>query len=1206
MRMFLPVVRVVFIVAMAQACAFLEAKLHAAVPANDVFVNSTEIPPGEASQNSAPLNDDFANRVEITGFPATIPGVYLGLATREPDEPIHPGPGVGKTAWWTWTSPYTGRIAVRENSTLSTVSFYTGTNLGSLSLVAGGSTRWGEFPVDVVAGQTYQIVGDSMRVDGIVFGVRLEQAVLPVNDFFENRTLLEGTNVTVPANNIFASLEPGEPAHASAATGKSLWWSWTAPGSGELFLSMRDGEVPTEAAVYLGNSLAQLQHVNQSTNGLLRQLVSAGTTYAIAMDSILGYFGPLRLQLTFSPTPPNDNFANRERIVGNAIAGPRSLLGATRQAGEPSLNGGNTSGQSLWWTWTAPSSGLLRLDATSLGHSVTIALGIFTGNNLTQLTRRLEGLDSIAMRVTQGTTYHFVLDPRTWPVPVEEVYFAMDFSPTPVNDNFGNRSVMLTHRWSTTNDTDGATVQNDEPVHQANAVGATVWYSWTAPTNGWASLSVNSSVFFPVMAVYRGTSLGSLVRVVGSSNVAEAAWNAQSGVTYQIAVDGRPTPGPFSGRGVFNLEFDFTTLRFVNPTNNTRINEDVPLTLSVNAPVPEIDGVLESVTYELRNPFEPVRTLAVSTNPPFSVTITNRFLGSLRLVARATNESGEVRLSRPLTIRGTPSNDLFSARVRLAGYAGAVDARSKGATAQPGEPNHAGQPASSTVWWSWQAPGTGPVTWFIDNDAPWDSVLAVYTGNALGSLTSVPTQAHNYGRRFNATAGVDYKIVVNSPNANALSTDWPFELRWDLDSLTLTSPTNQSVFAEGQPIRFAISTTEKSGDIQGIEFRSGEASITSLSTAPYTFTWTNARVGTHALNARASTRLGFSVTSDPKTITVRAGNDLFGARRRLEGSDIFIEGWLGGAAVEAGEPNHGDRRPTQSVWWTWTAPESGRVWIDCVNTGTIPIIAVYEGSSIDALTLVAANAWLGGPSQRRIEITAVAGTTYQIAVAGSQETPARIHIRFVRPPSNDLFANRIQVSGTNASLRSHSVEASREPGEPEIPDGCGYLRRSLWWSWTSPARGMLNVHASAPGGQCVRVGAFLGETLTTLKFIGFVGPSYGSGWGQFQVLADQTCQIALDTGLYEMEDVSAQLTFVAAPDDNSPLQVQVLLRSPLGGGLRLRVAGLRGEPIELQFSRDLRNWSTIAAYSGAAFFFDHDVETAGQSRGFYRVRVVSP
>jgi hypothetical protein len=252
-----------------------------------------------------------------------------------------------------------------------------------------------------------------------------------------------------------------------------------------------------------------------------------------------------------------------------------------------------------------------------------------------------------------------------------------------------------------------------------------------------------------------------------------------------------------------------------------------------------------------------------------------------------------------------PSNDLFSARTRLSGYTGFGTAWSRGATAQSGERNHAGQPASASVWWSWQAPGTGPVRWGFDY-APEDSVFAVYTGNSLGSLTVVPIIN---GSRFNATAGVDYKIVVNSPDAEALVADRPIELHWDLNSLTLTSPSNQAVFAEGQPIRLTISTTEKAGDIQAVDYRSGDDVITSISAAPYAYTWTNARAGAHELSVRASTRLGFAVTSAPKFVLVRAGNDLFTNRRFVEGADVSLKGWLGGAGREPGEPDHAAHRP---------------------------------------------------------------------------------------------------------------------------------------------------------------------------------------------------------------------------------------------------------------------------------------------------------
>ena len=1116
-----------------------------------------------------PPNDDFASRTRIEGLPVTTPGSSLWLATREPGEPTHPGGARGQSVWWTWTSPYTGKIVVRETNSIPypAIAFYTGTNLTSLSLVAGGRIGYeGVFPVDVVNGQTYQIMGDTTTSDGGNIALRLAVAIPPVNDSFTDRIVLNGTDLTIQGDNSLADMELGEPRHTSVATGKSVWWSWTAPSSGELSLSTRDSDSLTETTVYIGSNLSQLQRVGESTNRLavpFRLRVSAGTTYQIAADSINGNFGRFILRLIFVPQPPNDNFANRTVLSGNAFSGIFNLIGATREVGEPVIGGGNTAGQSIWWSWTAPANGLLRLGTVSQDHYVPMALGVFTGTNVSQLTRRVDGEHWVALSVAQGTTYQFVIDPKVSLTRVERAFFEVDFSAAPVNDNFVNRTALFANRWTATNDTDGATRESGEPTHHAAGAGASVWYSWTAPTNGWASLRAFSGVFAPVMVVYRGTSVGSLTRVVNSTNESEilavggakAEWDAQAGITYQIAVDGRITAfGPWTGRGLVELDFRLTTLRLLSPTNGFRVKEGMPLEFAVNTPLEAIDGVLQSVSYEVEEYYDLFRPITFSTNPPFSITVTNNSLGVLRLVARGTNGAGEVSVSKPVTIRGVPFNDAFADRPYLVEYEGTTTSRVTGATSQPGEPSHAGLAASASVWWSWQAPGTGPVTWRTDS-APSSSVLAVYTGTNLNALTPVATQADPSGKRFNAIAGTRYQMVLNSPEAAALTHTVPVTLFWDLNSLSLVSPSNQAVFAQGQAIPLAISTTERSGDIQQVEYRSGSHPVASILVSPFSYTWTNGTPGTHSLIACASTRLGYAVKSDPRTIIIRPANDAFAARSRLEGDSISVQTWLDGATLESGEPDHGERRPTRSIWCTWTAPESGRVWLDSEGSEIIPVIAVYTGNSLGALTLIAANAWWGGPPTRRLEINAVAGTTYQIALASSQEGAVALKIRVLRPAANDMFANRTVVTGTNLWLRSHSVEASREAGEPELPSGCGYSLSSLWWSWTAPSDGSFTIDTRDNPGNCIRVGVFTGNILSNLTLV-----ASESDIAHVEVSSGETYQIVLDTSGDEIENLIGHMSF-RPPPVNDLFRNRIPVRGwafEIGGELM----GARREPGE--------------------------------------------
>ncbi|HEY3913197.1 MAG TPA: immunoglobulin domain-containing protein [Verrucomicrobiae bacterium] len=70
--------------------------------------------------------------------------------------------------------------------------------------------------------------------------------------------------------------------------------------------------------------------------------------------------------------PPNDNFSNRIALTGNPVAFSGSLVGATLEAGETpnavnqaSLYLGTNTFKSVWWTWTAPQSGLVTVERLS-------------------------------------------------------------------------------------------------------------------------------------------------------------------------------------------------------------------------------------------------------------------------------------------------------------------------------------------------------------------------------------------------------------------------------------------------------------------------------------------------------------------------------------------------------------------------------------------------------------------------------------------------------------------------------------------------------------------------------------------------------------------------------------------------------------------------------------------------------------------------
>ncbi|MEI8207348.1 MAG: hypothetical protein WCG03_10760, partial [Kiritimatiellales bacterium] len=112
-----------------------------------------------------------------------------------------------------------------------------------------------------------------------------------------------------------------------------------------------------------------------------------------------------------------------------------------------------------------------------------------------------------------------------------------------------------------------------------------------------------------------------------------------------------------------------------------------------------------------------------------------------------------------------PVNDRFSAAAVLTGASGQVSGSNVGATKEAGEPNHNGITGGYSVWWSWVAPSSGRIV--IDTfGSDFDTVLAVYTGSAVGSLTEIKSNDDFWEGvqsrvAFDVIAGTTYRIAVD-------------------------------------------------------------------------------------------------------------------------------------------------------------------------------------------------------------------------------------------------------------------------------------------------------------------------------------------------------------------------------------------------------------------------------------------------------------
>ena len=413
---------------------------------------------------------------------------------------------------------------------------------------------------------------------------------IPDNDNFATRIALLGTNVTTTGSNLGATLEPGE-LDPSFLGGRSVWWSWTAPADGAVTITTAGSSFDTLLAVYTGDTLSNLTFVTfndrETNTSIVTFNVVAGTVYQISVDGAIGTAGNIVLHLTLGPTeapPANDRFANRALIAGSQTNVSASNVGASREPAEP-LHAHVLGANSVWWTWTAPSSGGLTL--TTEGSSFDTVVGVYTGSSISNLAfvaandddylSETSALSRVTCNVTGGTAYQIAVDGFEGESGTIRLQLGLGSPfPPPANDNFANRAVITGSPVNVSGSNVGASFEgatadfeHGEPLH-VSLGGKSVWWTWTAPFSGGLTLTTARSAFDTILGVYTGTNLTNLVFVAGNDDdptgsgvQSGVTCNVSAGTAYQIVVDGFD-----SGSGDIQLQLKLGNAFAVPPNDN--------------------------------------------------------------------------------------------------------------------------------------------------------------------------------------------------------------------------------------------------------------------------------------------------------------------------------------------------------------------------------------------------------------------------------------------------------------------------------------------------------------------------------------------------------------------------------------------------------------------------------------------------------------
>ncbi len=430
-------------------------------------------------------------------------------------------------------------------TTSEAVSAWTQVTVSLNDFVGGLRTLKFEFVSDA------SVVFEGWYVDDVLVTGALGMG--PPNDSFYNAFAIGGAAGGTNGASIGATKEAGEPSHAGNSGGKSVWYRWTPAVNGTAVIDTTGSAFDTLLAVYTGASVAGLTSIASNNDipgsnprSRVTFSVIAGTTYRIAVDGLNGDSGSVVLNWNEVTGPPvNDSFSSAIVLAGSSGSTNGTNINATKQSGEPN-HAGNTGGSSIWYRWTPAIGGQVTFN--TLGSTFDTLLAVYTGSSLGSLTvvatnddLSLNFLQSqVTFTALAGTTYRIAVDGYNGDIGMLTLNWAQG---GPANDAFANAAVLSGPSGTTNGNNFNASMEQGEPDHAEETGGHSVWYNWTAPTNGPIVFGTSGSALDTLLAVYTGSQLNNLSLVAanhygGTMLESRLDFQATAGTEYRIAVDG--------------------------------------------------------------------------------------------------------------------------------------------------------------------------------------------------------------------------------------------------------------------------------------------------------------------------------------------------------------------------------------------------------------------------------------------------------------------------------------------------------------------------------------------------------------------------------------------------------------------------------------------------------------------------------------------
>jgi hypothetical protein len=986
-----------------------------------------------------PENDDFEHVIAVDRLPF-VDVKDTRVAFTGGDDPVPScGSDLGNTIWYTYAAPDHRilRLSTAGSDFDTVLSVWIGAR-GSLVPVAcddqSGAGISSLLDLEVTADTTYHIMigGDRGASGTLSFSATDTTSLTPVNDDFEHAIVVDSLPLVDERDTRVAFTAVDDPVPSCGSDlGNTIWYTYTDPDHRILRLSTAGSDFDTVLSVWTGarESLTAIACDDRSGIGNTSRLdleVIPGTTYHLMIGGDRGSSGSLSFSAAdvAALTPVNDDFDDAIAVGSLPFRDARDAGLAGSSLDDPVPACGSNVGATVWYSYTTPADRVVRL--STLGSDFDTVLSAWTGKrgSLTQVAcddqSGYGSSSQLELEAQTGVTYYImVVGDRGSSGDLR--FSVVDMAPlAPANDDFDNAIVIDSVPFTDAQDTRVTFAASDDPIPTCGInVGATVWYTHIASADGIMRLSTAGSDFDTVLSVWMGAH-GDLIPIAcddqsgyGSSSLLDLEMTV--GTTYHLMIGGdRGTSG--------GLSFSATDV-----TSLTSANDD---------------------------------------------------------------------FDTPVAIDSLPFFDARDTRVSF--------------TASDDPVSSCGSNVSGTVWYTY-TPFTSRILHLSTEGSDFDTIVSVWTGER-GNLTQVACDDQSgYGSSsqldLEMIAGTTYAIIVGGDRGgsgilslSARDVTWPlvpanddFDDAIAIDSLPFNdaqdtrvtfTPDDDPTPDCGANVRNTVWYTYTAPADGIVRLRTEGSDFDTILSV-----WTGARGALTQVACDDRSGMGTASLIDLEVTPGTTYHIMIGGDQGRSGDLSFsavdltplvpVNDDFDNAIVIDSLP-FDDTRDTRvtftspddpppgcganvhnTVWYTYTAPDDGLVRLSTEGSWFHTVLSVWTGERGNLIP-IACDDYSGPNYSSLLDLDVTADTTYHMMVGGNEGSTGDLHFSATNlTPVNDDFDNAIVIDSLPFSdMRDTRLSV---PADDDPDDGGGDPRRTVWYTYTATADGVLRLSDEGSG-----------------------------------------------------------------------------------------------------------------------------------------------